>query len=560
MNRINKNIEKKSFQLIRKQLDMILTNEISQYRNIEWSVKGKRYKSSTEPKYELCILILRTSRNTAPTHKADDKYVSFSSVDLRKKLGVDYQKIIDTAFIKKSVGGGYDMKNDRVTLKYKLRDEIVDIVNRVYNDEELTASHIGRGGLDITRDTLPDYTITNTSRGNNTLTSNKADELESLVYLNAPNIRLLLSVYADMFKKYVENKNVNINDGIKLLNHFGWSVKDNQKLGNERFHNKIENRLNVIKQLVDETHNTQLGIGYIHQLYTQARSGRYFMLNDVNIQNLPKEIRNIVMGGLDYYEYDIVNAHYTFLYQLNKMYDGKSLKFVKKYIENTKLFREERSKELGISIDTIKTILLSVIYGSDIRSRHTYKPEQGKSMNSAIINTLIKEFYGDENKANDAFEVISKDENVVGLMNDVRSFRDLIIDDKNLYGKNRYSKYFYNHFGSKTELEVKGFNTSKGSKLSHVLQGVESFILDLIMDDDVGNVVMLHHDGWVSKNNRDTEVLERIINSRLNYHYETLGYRGLLKISVTKKELKDIVSNPTLDKRFEIYKVEDVKT
>ena len=201
-----------------------------------------------------------------------------------------------------------------------------------------------------------------------------------------------------------------------------------------------------------------------------------------------------------------------------------------------------------------------MIYGSDIRSRHTYKPEQGKSMNSAIINTLIKEFYGDENKANDAFEVISKDENVVGLMNDVRSFRDLIINDKNLYGKNRYSKYFYNHFGSKTELEVKGFNTSKGSKLSHVLQGVESFILDLIMDDDVGNVVMLHHDGWVSKNNRDTEVLERIINSRLNYHYETLGYRGLLKISVTKKELKDIVSNPTLDKRFEIYKVEDVKT
>ena len=87
--------QKPTFSIIRKELDIRLGKEISAYNNIDWSINSKKYKDNTEPRYALCLLIIQTIRKQSKTHKSDDKYVSFSSVALRKKLGVDYRKIMD---------------------------------------------------------------------------------------------------------------------------------------------------------------------------------------------------------------------------------------------------------------------------------------------------------------------------------------------------------------------------------------------------------------------------------------------------------------------------------
>ena len=78
-----------------------------------------------------------------------------------------------------------------------------------------------------------------------------------------------------------------------------------------------------------------------------------------------------------------------------------------------------------------------------------------------------------------------------------------------------------------------------------------------MLEDD--SVVMFHHDGWVSKSNMDVRVLSEVINNKLQFHFEKLGYKGLMKISVTKEELSDINKTPALDSRLKRKVVLDRK-
>ena len=550
--------EKPNFRLIRKELDLRLSEEISAYKNIDWFINSKKYRDKTQPRYELCLLIINTIRNQAKTHKSDDKYVSFSSVDLRKKLGFDYVKIMDTAFIKKSVGGGYEMKKDKVTLKYKLKDIVIDICNDVYSDKKIMSRHIGRGGIDITTDTLPNYTITGTSQGLEIYEYKKEEQIDSVVQLNDINIRILFSVYADLYKKYIEDKDVKVNDGEKLLKEFGWDINDIRNKDRLRFHNTIIDRFDKVKALLDETHDDSIGVGRIVQLYKQVDSGRYYMHNDINLQTIPREMRKIAMGGLGYYEYDIENCHYVILNQLNKMYGGETLTYVNKYIKDTKTFRTTIAKELGLTIELAKKLMLIIVYGGGLSVKHRYDKSSGESVKSAIIQDLTIYTDGDEDLIDKISNDIQSNKLLMGLYADVKKARDLLLKDKEYYMTYRGDKYFKNHFKRRTLLHKNGSKKNKGSLLSHLLQGVESTILDIVMLED-DSVVMFHHDGWVSKSNMDVRVLSEVINNKLQFHFEKLGYKGLMKISVTKEELSDINKTPALDSRLKRKVVLDRK-
>ncbi len=546
---MRKTKQKPTFDIIRKELDIRLSQEISAYKNIEWTISSKKYRDVTEPKYELCLLVIQTMRGQGRKHKSDDKYVSFSSIQLRKKLGVDYIKVMDTCFIKKKAGGGYDMKKDRVTYKYKLKDKVVDICKDVYSDKKIMAEHIGRGGLDITKNTIPTYTITGSKQGKEIYEYKKLKQFPSVVSLNDNNIRILLSVYADMFKKYIQNEKVNVLDGEKLLLEYGWDIKTERNKNQQRFHNILEERLEKIKAIVDMTHDTKLGIGDMVQLYKQVDSGRYYLHGDTNLQTIPKEMRKIVMGGMGYYDYDIENCHYVLLNQLNKMYGGDTLTYVKKYINDTEAFRNKIGSELGLSVGLSKKILLMIVYGGGLTVRHRYDKETGGNKDSAII-TDLKIFYDDDNKlVDEAFDNIQNNKTIMGIYNDVKSARDLILADKDFYVTYRGDEYFKNHINRRTLLYNGREKKSKGSLLSHMLQGIESYILDIAYEED-NNIVMWQHDGWVSKTNIDTENMGEIISRKLQYHFEKLGYQGLMRISVTKEELSDINKTPALISRI----------
>jgi len=541
--------QKKTFDIIRKELDIRLGEEISAYKNIEWTISSKRYKDVTEPKYELCLLVIQTMRNQARKHKSDDKYVSFSSIQLRKKLGVDYIKVMDTCFIKKKAGGGYEMKKDRVTYKYKLKDIVLDICKDVYADSKLVSKHIGRGGLDITRNTIPNYSVTGSKQGKEIYEYKWPKQMKSLVTLNDTNIRILLSVYADLYKKYIQGEKVNVLDGEKLLKEYGWDIKIERNKNQQRFHNILEERFEKIKAIVDMTHDTQIGIGNIVQLYKQVDSGRFYLHGDTNLQTIPKEMRKIVMGGMGYYDYDIENCHYVLLEQLNNMYGGEPLTHVKRYINNTDTFRKQISKELGLSLGLSKKLLLMIVYGGGLTVRHRYNKETGKNTDSAIINDL-KVFYNDDDRlVEEAFDNIQNNKTIMGIYNDVKTARDLLLSDKDYYIPYHGKEHFKNHINRRTLLRNGREKKSKGSLLSHILQGIESYILLIAKAEDDG-IVMWQHDGWVSKNNIDVDIMSDVINRKLQYHFEKMGYNGTMKISVTKEELSDINRTPALNSRI----------
>jgi len=547
---MKRQVEKETFGIIRKELDRRLGQEISAYNDIDWIIKNRNYDKKTQPKYELCMLVLNVVRNRGRRHKSDDKYVSFSSVELRRLLGKDYHKIIDVCFDKKYPSVVVSMKKDKATLAYKLKDKVIDIVNSVYNDKSFISEHLTRGGLDVSQDNLPRYTILGSRQGGETYEYKRKKTISNIVRVNDVNIRILFSVYSDLIKKYVEGERIDVSDGVRLLKDFGWNLLDYKDKDKIRFVNALEERFNKIKVMLDHSHNLQIGVGNIIQQYIQVDSGRYFMKNDINLQTIPKEIRKIIMGGMGYYGYDINNCHYVILNQLNEMYGGEPLTFVKSYIKNTKGYREKFSRELNITIDLAKKILIMFIYGASIKRKDKYLKDERRSVNSAIIDDLNVYTDNDKAETDRLYELLIKNKNVMGLQNDVQRARELILDAKQHYIPYRGRDYLTNHFKRRTTLQKNGFNKTGGSKLSHILQGIESYIIDIVCEDDRKGVVMFLHDGWVSKSDKSIEYLEKIINNKMNYHFERLGYKGLMEFSVSKEELCDIEKTPKLISRM----------
>ena len=543
--------QKPTFSIIRKELDIRLGKEISAYNNIDWSINSKKYKDNTEPRYALCLLIIQTIRKQSKTHKSDDKYVSFSSVALRKKLGVDYRKIMDICFITKRAGGGYDMKKDKITFKYKLKDIVIDICNDVYSVDKITSSHIGREGKDITSDSIPNYTITGTKQGKEIYEYKGKEHLPPFVELNDINIRIMVSVYTDLVKKYIEDTKVKVTDGEKLLRDFGWEIREHVNKDQERFHNILEERFEKIKALMDETHDTGIGVGRMVQLYKQVDSGRFYIHGDTNLQTIPKEMRKIAMGGMGYYDYDVENCHYVILKHLNKMYGGEPLKFVNRYIKDTETYRQRVSKELNISVGLAKKIMLMIIYGGGLTVRHRFNKDTYKSEDSALIKDLQLYTNNDRQIVEEIYEDIQNNKTLMGLYEDVKTARNLLLKDKDYYINYQGKDYFVNHFKRRTLLYTEsGEKKNRGSRLAHILQGVESYILEVVKKEM--KVVMLQHDGWVSYEDVDVKVLSSVVNKKLQYHFNKLGYKGLMEISITKEELYDIVRTPALNNRLKI--------
>jgi len=193
--------------------------------------------------------------------------------------------------------------------------------------------------------------------------------------------------------------------------------------------------------------------------------------------------------------------------------------------------------------------LLMIVYGGGLSVKHRYNKESGKNTDSAIISDL-KAFYNDDDVlVEEAFDNIQNNKTIMGIYNDVKSARDLILGDKDYYIGYRGDDYFKNHINRRTLLRNGKEKKSKGSLLSHILQGIESYILDIATEEDEG-VIMWQHDGWVSKNNVDVDTVSSVINRKLQYHFEKMGYNGIMKISVTKEELTDINKTPALNSRI----------
>ena len=531
---------------VRQDLIVMLDANISGFRDIEWRSKSKRFtkKDAKTIKYELVVLITDCYWGHELKHKDDERYYSLYYERLKDKLGKNYRKHIDIVF--DIVGGvitSSAFRKDGSTQKYKLKKVVKDICDDLFKNVKLH-SLVGRTGKVMTE--WVEYAVSKTNEKGEfqTKVDNKKYKIPPTILLNKNNGTILTHMFSDLYKyKTGRLKRPQVKRWIDIIENTGGDIEKNpDRWSGKRLFKLHRHSLEIYNEMMIDI----IGEGYVGQLYKEHDTGRLFGTGGCNLQSMLREQRRILMGGLGYYEYDMENAHYNILAQYYNMITGKKLKRITQYIENTKAYRNRLEKETGNSYDTIKTCLISIIYGAGI-SRMTYKDKdlaiweeiKEQTTNTKVAeklwydltdNIIVKELYTEVDIAYRAIKQNWIETNSGwGRRLKNHSYKTTRISYKDVYG----------------EIRPK----SKGKLLSHFLQGIEArILLGIIREEGQDGFIMPHHDGWVSKVNWDTNRLQELIGKDtrkmlLDYN----GVRGSFDIPIKKVELTDIVDGDWKD-------------
>ena len=518
-----------------------LNNNIASFSEIRWVVRSKRFSDSiTHIKYELAVFITDAYYGHIREHINDKRYITLYYLDLKKKLGRDYRKGILTCF--DLIGGvkiSTPYKKDGSTFKYKLKDDVMKVCDKVFSGEYKLHGLIGRDGSKV--NDLPSYVVSNINADGelSKKVDNKPHNWDNVVQLNENNVVLMTRMWADLYRYKTGRikKKQDVDKWLDVLKVLRQDIKELTESKLRRLHKSSV-------ELAGKTTIDIIGMGSILQLYTEKDSGRLYGDGYLNLQTLPKEMRYIAMGGLEYYEYDIENAHYNILYQYNKMVKGPVLNKIKEYITDTNGVREQISNEIGVRIELVKKVLIPIIYGATMDK--SWRVIDGVHSDSAIYEKCMEYTDGDSTEAQELWNRFKGNDMVVGLTNDVkRAYKHIkkswITTTKGKRLKNVRNKTINIYEVDDRTGKVK--EKSCGKLLSHLLQGIESVVVLYIISEDNQSFVMPHHDGWVSKKNWDTDTIEKIIKAqttRVMNDYSPILYGFDLKI----KKIK--LNNPIL--------------
>ena len=335
---------------IREELLKALNSKIRGFRDIRWNVKSKKYRTIKDVKYNLLHIILNEYYGHVKKHKSDNKYSTYASVKLRETLGAESDKLMNLVFDKKHPANGVNLIQDKQTLKYRLKKDVIDICDAVMLGEYKLHARIGRDGKNLV--TIPEYVVRNVINGGVVKKTTAVKyHFDNVVQLNEDNMLIMVKMFAELYRSRMGNKKIDVSHWDTILKSVGFDW-NNYSL------KQIEDRRTKAIELLNKASVDILGEGRILQVYTEKESGRLFADEWLNIQNIPKEMRYIAMGGVGYYEYDIENAHYNFLYQLNTMFRGSPLDGIGAYIKDTYGIRNSIVDDTGLPYRLVKKILL----------------------------------------------------------------------------------------------------------------------------------------------------------------------------------------------------------
>jgi hypothetical protein len=253
----------------------------------------------------------------------------------------------------------------------------------------------------------------------------------------------------------------------------------------------IEYREQVLTRLVGLCNSNLGGRMYMPHRYEEKDCGRLHAVG-VNLQSAPSEIKAAALHGS--WEYDLSNCHYSILLQLAQRV-GVELPEVRWYLENKRALREALAARIGTEdVDAVKTCLISgPLYGAHSRL----------SERAAIQQLLGRE------SARRLFE----DPQYRALKRDVARARNRIIRAARVE-----QDRLFNAVGSSITLQDpersrlgKPKRRTPAALLSHLLLGIEAFMLRTVIDAYPEDVVLPMHDGWVSRRRIEVAELERLI-------------------------------------------------
>jgi len=518
-----------------------LDNEIRSFRDIRWIVNSRKYNNYKEVKYTLLKYITEVYFRHTKTHNQNKEAHTFWYKTLREDLGNDYMKYMEIVFdVMKGHKGGS-------TSQYKLKDKVIEICDEVYYSDIKNRGLIGRDGKRVVR--VPNIPVRKYKEGEITKLAKRRHkkQFDTKVKLNENNVWVISKLFKDVLDNRLY-KTKKIDKWVDIMNNINIDVRN---LSTEKLLRLNKKSLELWVRINLDI----VGEGYFQQLYTEKDSGRLYGEGWLNIQTLEKEMRYMVMGGLGYYEYDMENAHYNILYQYNRLTGGVALDTMKHYINNTETIRDDLSKEFGIEKKLMKRVLLAYIYGHKLKiDGGKYDTEKGKWVDTRLLGKII-EYCGD-NRDDGIYigKSISQNKFIKELYKEIDlSYKHMKTNwiTKLSGDKERLVNPFQNEIMMKSQNKNKNkyITKSKGQLLSHMLQGIEAMILDIVISESgEGNFIMAHHDGWVSKTNHNTNRLEktiRVITDRIMNNYN--GIDGGFSIGITKIKLNNPIETSWVD-------------
>lgn len=247
----------------------------------------------------------------------------------------------------------------------------------------------------------------------------------------------------------------------------------------------VQYKLDVIGRLMGMSREHD-GQCCVVQRYVESDSGRLYGKN-INLATVPRSIKQVALHGM--WEYDFANCHYSILHQMAQQH-GVECKAVAHYLANKEAVRQQLVVDIGIDKDDAKTCLIALIYGA----RFSHRDED------AIPAAVGK----------DAALRLYKHPLFNALKDDVTAARFHIIDR---HPRSRRS--LQNAYG-------KWISEKEGERqiLAHLLQGVESKMLETVRKLYPDELMLLQHDGFASLVQLDTDLMTREIHAVTGYRMQ----------------------------------------
>lgn len=267
---------------------------------------------------------------------------------------------------------------------------------------------------------------------------------------------------------------------------------------------ELTNFRKSLLELRDITDSEMLPKGKMYQHYYEGQTGRVYSTGQHSLQRMKKIIRDIVLGGVGYWDYDIQNCHYTIMNQLGNDYGLRTFNSFDNYIKNKSKIRKSLSKELKVDVSIIKECIIAILYGckKSVGDKNKLTELLGRDKHLKLLqNDWIIELFGDREDITNS--IIEK------TIREPKKYRWLKL-------KGIKKQYFENCRNKRLNyLDENGKKTQNRFVLAHILQGIESKMLDICMGVELGRVGVLIHDGFVTRGTIDETKYSTAIENEL---------------------------------------------
>jgi hypothetical protein len=422
-------------------------------------------------------------------HKVFKETTSVSYKVLTNWFGRDYHKYTDilleyTEVWSKSQGytRGWKLKDDtrKVLDDYFTKEVRQKEVNRMLGLDGKVIKQLSDAGI---------YRVTDNIGRRMRKEEKLENNIHSIIEINFDNVQNCLDIIRQVMDSgYI--KNGNLNKWTKgFLNKSPGELKDYR---------------NVLREIRDISDTEWLPKGKMYQHYYETSTGRVYSTGHNSLQRMRKLIRNVILGGVGYWDYDIQNCHYTLLNHLVEYYGLKSCNSFDEYIKNKVKIRNNLSKDLGVELSVIKECIIAVMYGCSKVNRDGNKLTDllGKQKQILLVeNTFIKELFEDRNRVvKDIIDITDKENKKYNFLK--------------IYGKTK--RYYQNIRNKRLYLiDKEGKKVKQNQILGHILQGMESKILDVCMGIELGKLRVLIHDGFVTEGRIDEKQYSNVVKNEL---------------------------------------------